>query len=167
MRINWERDPLTATIQTGFDKISCKLEVLADGLAGHPCECATSKRSVSSMPKSKISKLSSSTSKHSTRPPRGSRVSRKRGKKADSEFSILKFPFAIPSSLRVLLRLAACLALFAQICAEASPRSLWKEDHSRSNDSMLVEGKRETLVSRKNQEAVLHGIVRSEAGRKD
>jgi flagellar L-ring protein precursor FlgH len=211
------------------------------------------------MPKSKIRKLSSSTSKHEARPPRSSRGSKKRGKRTGSEFSILKFPFAIPSSLRVLLRLAACLLLFAQLCAEASPGSLWREDHSHSmfadkraravgdiitilvqenntsskenstktsksssvdasletilyspaasgfltkggklpamkfggsqsfdgggkinnseritariavrvidtlpNGNMLVEGKRETLVSGEKQEAILHGIVRSE-----
>src|SRR5687768_12295193 len=96
------------------------------------CECATLKRNVSSMPKSKIRKPSSSTSNSSIRPPRRSRSSNGSRKKVGAEFSILKFPFAIPSSLHLLLRLAACTMLLAQAMAQAGPGSLWREDYSHS-----------------------------------
>jgi len=85
------------------------------------------------MPKSKTSRPSLSIYKPKTKQPaRRTRSSRKAS--AKETFSIYQFPFAVPSSLRVLLRLAACVALFAS-CASSSlagPGSLWKEDTSRS-----------------------------------
>ena len=64
------------------------------------------------MPKSWKSKSSSSTSKRKTR---AGRKKQKRSKTGDPKFSILKFKFAVPSSLNNLLRLAACVSLLAQI----------------------------------------------------
>lgn len=81
------------------------------------------------MPKSRMSKSSSSTSK---RKARAGRARQKRAKAGDPKFSILKFKFAVPSSLNTLLRLAACIGLLAQFSVQAGPGSLWKEDSSRS-----------------------------------
>lgn len=81
------------------------------------------------MPKSRMSKSSSSTSK---RKGRAARSKQKRAKAADPKFSILKFKFAVPSSLNNLLRLAACVALLVQVSAYAGSGSLWREDSSRS-----------------------------------
>lgn len=51
----------------------------------------------------------------------------------DAPFSIFHFPFAVPASLRLLMRLAAGVVLFAAVtAAQAGPGSLWKEDTSRS-----------------------------------
>ena len=66
------------------------------------------------MPKSRMSKSSSSTSK---RKARAGRSRQKRAKAGNPKFSILKFKFAVPSSLNNLLRLAACATLLAQIAA--------------------------------------------------
>lgn len=82
------------------------------------------------MPKSRMSKPSSSTSKPVrvvASPPAEATLP---GKGAPA-FSILTFPFAVPASLRILLRLAACLALLAPPL-NAGPGSLWKEDSSKS-----------------------------------
>ena len=81
------------------------------------------------MPKSRMSKSSSSTSK---RKARAGRARPKRAKAGDPKFSILKFKFAVPSSLNTLLRLAACVGLSAQLSVQAGPGSLWKEDSARS-----------------------------------
>ena len=81
------------------------------------------------MPKSKMSKPSSSASKKIVR----LRVRRaRRAARANSQFSIFNFQFATPSSLRTLLRLAACAALLAAATAYAGPGSLWKEESSKS-----------------------------------
>ena len=48
------------------------------------------------------------------------------------QFSIMNFPFAVPQSLRILARLASCLALLGPLAAHAGSGSLWKEDSSRS-----------------------------------
>ncbi len=79
------------------------------------------------MPKSKMSKSSSSTSK---RKLRATAARQKRA--AEPQFSVLSFKFATPNSLRNLLRLAACFVLLAPVAAQAGPGSLWKEDSSRS-----------------------------------
>jgi hypothetical protein len=81
------------------------------------------------MPKFRISKSSSSTSKRKTR---AGRTKPKRAKAGDPKFSILKFKFAVPASLNNLLRLAACFALLAHVSVQAGPGSLWKEESPRS-----------------------------------
>ena len=84
------------------------------------------------MPKFRISKSSSSTSKRKTR---ARRTKQKRAKAGDPKFSILKFKFAVPSSLNNLLRLAACFALLAHVSVQTGPGSLWKEESPRSTRS--------------------------------
>ena len=82
------------------------------------------------MPKSRMSKPSSSTSKKIVR----LRVHRvRRAAKQKPQFSIFNYKFAVPSPLQTLLRLAACAALLAAaVAAYAGPGSLWKEQSSRS-----------------------------------
>jgi flagellar L-ring protein precursor FlgH len=77
-----------------------------------------------------MSKRSSSTSKNIVR----LRVRRvRRAARPKSKFSIFEYQFAMPSSLRNLLRLAACAALLAAAApAYAGPGSLWKEQTSQS-----------------------------------
>jgi flagellar L-ring protein FlgH len=77
------------------------------------------------MPKSRMSKPSSSTSRNAAR------ARTRRGTQFSAPFSIHNYPFAMPASLKILIRLAACVALLAT-AAQAGPGSLWKEDSSRS-----------------------------------
>lgn len=75
-----------------------------------------------------MSKPSSSTSKIVRL-----RVQRaRRTPRPNSQFSIFNYEFAMPSSLKILLRLAACAALLAAAAAFAGPGSLWKEESSKS-----------------------------------
>jgi flagellar L-ring protein precursor FlgH len=50
----------------------------------------------------------------------------------NSKFSLFQYPFAVPLSLRTLLRLAAAVVLLAQLPVEAEIGSVWKADSSRS-----------------------------------
>jgi flagellar L-ring protein precursor FlgH len=78
-----------------------------------------------------MSKPSSSTSKNNIVRLRVRRV--RRAARRNSQFSIFNFQFAMPSSLRTLLRLAACAALLAAAAAAyAGPGSVWKEETSKS-----------------------------------
>ena len=81
------------------------------------------------MRKSKATKRSSSVSKQA-RPQVAAGTAP--GRRGARPFSIFDFQFAIPSTLRAALRLAACLVLFIQTPAHAGPGSLWKDDSSRS-----------------------------------
>lgn len=81
------------------------------------------------MPRSKMNKLSSSTCKNTGATPSPRRSGRA---PATRRFSLFQFPFAVPSSLRTLLRLAAAIVILAQWPAQASPGSLWKAEASRS-----------------------------------
>jgi flagellar L-ring protein precursor FlgH len=77
-----------------------------------------------------MSKPSSSASKKIVR----LRVRRaRRARRPNSQFSILNYQFAMPSSLKILLRLAACAAILAAAAAaHAGPGSLWKDESSKS-----------------------------------
>ena len=50
----------------------------------------------------------------------------------NSKFFLYHYPFAIPLGLRTLLRLAAVVALLAQLPVGAEIGSGWKPDSSRS-----------------------------------
>jgi flagellar L-ring protein precursor FlgH len=78
-----------------------------------------------------MSKPSSSTSKSNIVRLRVRRA--RRAPRANSQFSILNYQFAMPSSLKILLRLAACAVLLAAAAtAYAGPGSLWKDETSKS-----------------------------------
>ena len=85
------------------------------------------------MPKSRTSRPSLSICKSAAKAParraRSSRTAAARG-----TFSIFQFPFAVPSSLHLLLRLAACVTLLASGAEtlQAGSGSLWKDDAPRS-----------------------------------
>jgi len=81
------------------------------------------------MPKSKMNKPSSSTSRKLS----GADAGRlRRPERERPPFSILNFPFAMPPGLRTLARLASGVALVTTLTAHAGSGSLWKEDSSRS-----------------------------------
>jgi flagellar L-ring protein FlgH len=84
------------------------------------------------MPRSKTNKRSSSTSRP-LRESAGSPQLRARGAAA-RKFSLWHYPFAVPVSLRALLRLAALVLALAQFSLEvrAEMGSLWKADSARS-----------------------------------
>src|SRR5689334_8511186 len=89
------------------------------------------------MPRSKTNKPSSSTSKPGERRPRGERSGSAAPAPAPGglrRFSLWQFPFAVPTALHALLRLASVvvLLLVPALAARAEMGSLWKADSSRS-----------------------------------
>src|SRR5215207_11402895 len=84
------------------------------------------------MPRSKTNKLSCSISKpaRGSLPPRRSNPPRAEREK----FSLWHYPFAVPLSLRALLRLATAviLLLLPSFLLHAEMGSVWKTDSSRS-----------------------------------